>query len=106
MKYLILILLVILVSCKTKQVTVTEKEYIHDSIFINRVEKILVPQTQIVEIESPCDSLGVLKPFKTVLKSDKVNVLIQSKDGVLTAKIDVDSIKQVAVKEFQLSHKE
>ena len=103
MRYLLLILLIVLTSCKTKQITVTKTEYQKDTIYVEKVVKINVPQTQIVEIESPCDSLGVLKPFKTVLQSDKVNVSIVSKDGKLTATINLDSIKEVYKKEFQSS---
>ncbi len=103
MRYLLLILLIVLTSCKPQQITVTKTEYQKDTIYVEKVVKINVPQTQIVEIESPCDSLGVLKPFKTVLKSDKVNVSIVSKDGKLTATIDLDSIKEVHQKEFQSS---
>lgn len=101
MKKIILLTFILLVSCKTKQITVTETEYVHDSIYIDRVEKIIVPQTQIVEIDKPCDSLGNLKPFKTVLKSDKVNVTVEAKNGVLRAEIDLDSIKEVYQKEFE-----
>jgi hypothetical protein len=99
----ILIILILLVSCKPQQITVTKTEYQKDTIYVEKVVKINVPQTQIVEIESPCDSLGVLKPFKTTLKSDKVNVSIVSKDGKLTATINLDSIKEVYQKEFQSS---
>ena len=100
-KKIILIFLLLLVGCKTKQVTVTKTEYVRDTIFKEKIVKINVPVTQFVEVESPCDSLGVLKPFKMVLQSDKVNVTVQSKDGKLTAEINLDSIKQVAVKEYK-----
>lgn len=102
MRYL-LILLIVLTSCKTKHITVTKTEYQKDTIYVEKIVKINVPQTQIIEIESPCDSLGALKPFKTVLKSDKVNVSIISKDGKLTATINLDSIKEVYQKKFQSS---
>ena len=100
MRYLV-ILLIVLVGCKPTQ-TVTKTEYVHDSVFVDRVEKILVPQTQIVEIENPCDSVtGELKPFRATLKNSKANISIESKNGVLVAKINLDSIKEVYQKEFQ-----
>ena len=100
-KILLLLFFISLISCKTKQITVTKTEIQKDTIYVEKVVKINVPQTQIVEIESPCDTLGNLKPFKSVLKSDKVNVLIEAKDGKLTATINLDSIKEVYKKEFQ-----
>ena len=100
MRYLV-ILLIVLVGCKPTQ-TVTKTEYVYDSVFVDRVEKILVPQTQIVEIENPCDSVtGKLKPFRATLKNSKANISIESKNGVLVAKINLDSIKEVYQKEFQ-----
>ena len=100
MKKLILIWLILLVGCKPTQ-TVTKTEYVHDTISVEKIVKINVPVKQIVEIEQPCDSLGNLKPFKTTLKNSKANISIESKNGVLVAKINLDSLKEVYQKEFQ-----
>lgn len=100
MRYLTIILVFLFIGCKPQQ-TVTKTEYVHDSIYVDRVEKIFVPQTQVVTIEKPCDSLGNLKDFKTVIKNDKANVTVEGKNGVLTAEINLDSIKEVYQKEFQ-----
>ena len=99
MRYLV-ILLIVLVGCKPTQ-TVTKTEYVHDTISVEKIVKINVPVKQIVEIEQPCDSLGNLKPFKTVLKSDKGNVTVIGKDNRISVKFNLDSIKEVYRKEFQ-----
>jgi hypothetical protein len=98
---IIILLLITLASCKTKQITTVKTEYIKDTIFTEKIVKINVPIINTIEIESPCDSItGKLKPFKQVIKSGKVNVRIESKDGLLTAMVNIDSIKQVALKEY------
>ena len=98
---IIILLLITLASCKTKQITTVKTEYIKDTIFTEKIVKINVPIINTIEIEAPCDSItGKLKPFKQVIKSGKVNVRIESKDGLLTAMVNIDSIKQVALKEY------
>ena len=100
MRYLIIIL-ILLVGCKPQQITVTKTEYVHDTISVEKIVKINVPVKQVVEIESPCDSLGNLKPFKTVLKSEKGNVTVVGKDNSISVEFNLDSIKEVYRKEFQ-----
>ena len=97
----ILIILILLTSCKPQQITVTKTEYVHDTISVEKIVKINVPVKQVVEIESPCDSLGNLKPFKTVLKSEKGNVTVVGKDNSISVEFNLDSIKEVHLKEFQ-----
>ena len=100
-KIILLIAVVFLTGCKAKQNTIIKTEVVRDSIFIDKVVKIKVPSVQLVEVEKPCDSLGNLKPFKTVIKTEKVFVKVQGKDNVITAEINLDSIKEATVKEYK-----
>ena len=105
MKNLLIITLLVLVSCKPTK-TIVKTETIHDTIYKEKIIKISVPVTSFVEVEKPCDSLGNLKPFKTVIKTKKIYVTVEGKDNVITAKINLDSIKQSTIKEFRSNFKE
>lgn len=103
MRYLFLILL--LISCKpTKTVVKTERS--HDFIYKENTIKLTPPSISLIKIEKPCDSLGDLKPFKTVIKTGKAHITIEGKNNVITAKINLDSIKEGAIKEYRSKFKE
>ena len=73
MKNLLIITLLVLVSCKPTK-TVVKTQTIHDTIYKEKIVKINVPVTSVIEVEKPCDSLGNLKPFKTGIKTEKAYV--------------------------------
>ncbi len=97
MRYLILLLLI--VSCKPKQIVVTQT--LIDTIHITKIQKIRVPIKSTITIEKPCDSLSILKDFKRTFKADKVFVQVQSNNGNIEVKIDLDSLKQEWVKTYE-----
>ncbi len=97
MRYLILLLLI--VSCKPKQIVVTKT--LKDTIHITKIQKIRVPIKSTITIEKPCDSLSILKDFKRTFKADKVFVQVQSNNGNIEVKIDLDSLKQEWVKTYE-----
>jgi hypothetical protein len=103
MKNLCIILaLVLFCSCKTKQVTITKIERVYDTIVKNERVKVNVPIHSFIEVPAECDTItNELKPFKQHILSGPVKVFIGSKNGKLTAAVNIDSIKQVAVSNFQ-----
>lgn len=99
---LIIISILLLVSCKTKQVTITKTNTVHDTVFKEKQVKVNVPIYNTIEVAADCDSVtGQLKPFKQEIKAGPVSVTVESKDGKLTAEVNIDSIKQVAVSDFR-----
>ncbi len=100
-KAFMLILLILLLSgCKAKKPTVITQT-IRDTINIETVRTIQVPVERIITISSPCDSLGVLKDFKQTLVDGKVKVVIRSVNNTIVAEVNIDSIKEVWVREFK-----
>lgn len=100
-KAIIIILAVIALSgCKAKQIT-TEKVITKiDTVRVEIVKEIQVPINNEIIIEQPCDSLGILKDFKQVIKTKTVFVQVEGKNGRLIASVNLDSIKQSTIKEY------
>ena len=97
-----LVIVLTLFSCGTKKViTNTETKYLHDTIVRTEVRNVFKEIKDTITIESPCDSLGVLKPFNSVLNTDRGNISISSENGSIQAKINLDSIVQSIQKEYQ-----
>lgn len=95
-----LIIIIITSSCKSKQIT-TEKVITKiDTIFKEKIKEIQVPIQSTIEIEKPCDSSGILKAFKQTIKTKTVYVTVESKNGNIVASVNLDSIKQEAVKDY------
>ena len=101
-RFLILTILISISSCSSKK-SVIEKEYINktDTIIKLKDRFIIKPVNDTILIEKPCDSLGNLKPFKTVLKTSQGNVSIENKEGNIQAEINLDSIISTIEKEYQ-----
>jgi len=100
-----IIILVLAMSCKTHAPivrTVTNT----DTVFLERIETIRVPVESKVIIKDPCDSLGVLIPFKQTLKVDDTDVVVQNTEGAIDIYIKLDSLKQVMEKERKKSQTE
>jgi len=96
LKKLIIIIIVfaLAVGCKAKQPTVITNT-IRDTINISTIRTVQVPiETEII-IKDPCDSLGILKDFKQTFKTKKVYITVQSKNGDISAEINLDSIEEV-----------
>ena len=91
MRFLILFLLI--VSCGSKKV-ITEKEYITktDTLIVKKDRFITKKVVDTLFFENPCDSLGVLKPFKNVLKTSNASITLESVNGNIEARINLDSI--------------
>jgi hypothetical protein len=104
-KYLLLIVFAfILGSCKTKQFYSREISFIKDTVRLTRKERVILPVHIRTVIESPCDSLGVLKSFqaKILVPSGKVEIKSKGKDIIAT--VDIDSIVSVYEEKLRSSH--
>lgn len=70
-------------SCKTAHIQ--QAEIKHDSVF---VQKIITKYDQLIDtimINNPCDSNGILLPFRERIKAQQGNVSIEAKNGKLRA---------------------
>ena len=101
LKYSIVILL-LFTSCTAKKViTKSEKVIINDTIILTKDRIVTKAVNDTILIESPCDSTGILKPFKQRLKTAQGEITIQSKNNVLEATINLDSIVQSIEKRYE-----
>jgi len=91
MRFIILFLLI--VSCGSKKV-ITETEYITktDTLIVKKDRFITKKVVDTLFVENPCDSLGILKPFKNVLKTSNASITLESVNGNIEARINLDSI--------------
>lgn len=84
MKNLIIVFVVLFLgSCKSTHIQ--QQEIKHDSIF---VQKIITKYDKLIDtimINNPCDSNGILLPFRERIKAQQGNVSIESKNGKLRA---------------------
>lgn len=89
-KLLPIILLVLLASCTSKKSVTEFKDHLkYDSITYHS-EKVIFPALKdTVFIKSPCDSLGVLKPFKQSFATPQGKIIIEGKNDQITANIDL-----------------
>jgi 16S rRNA C967 or C1407 C5-methylase (RsmB/RsmF family) len=101
LKYSIVILL-LFTSCTAKKiVTQTKEVVVNDTIILTKDRIVTKAVNDTILIDSPCDSLGILKPFKERLKTAQGEITIQSKNNVLQATINLDSIVQSIQKRYE-----
>jgi hypothetical protein len=101
-KSILLILILIASSCASKKTIIEYKDRIvNDTIIKTRTEVLVERFTDTLTIESPCDSLGNLKPFKQLISTKQGKVSIQGKNNVITAEIDLNAYKDVLEKEYK-----
>ena len=99
MKLKILFLFLFLVGCKTKHTTTTITQ--KDTIRLNKVVKIHPKQLNELVIENICDRLGNLKIINYTNTTGKVKTTLKSDNNSLKLEVDIDSLKQQWVKEYQ-----
>ena len=100
-KSYIFLLLFFFTSCVAKKSTTEYKELIvKDTVYKNVKETIVERFTDTLTVNSPCDSLGNLKPFTRSIKVSQGTVNLTGLNNVITAKIDLDGYKKRWEKEF------
>lgn len=94
-KYLLILICFLALSCKTKQILVTETITKVDTFKLTRTEKIFEAVHDTTTIENPCDSLGILKSFHSKIIIPRGKIEIKSLRGKIVATVNLDSIKSV-----------
>ena len=98
--------LMLITGCVAKKTKIEYKERIVKdtiSVFKDRIITKSVIDTLLVE--KPCDSLGNLKDFEKMIKTDIAQVRLTNNKGNIEATINIDSIQQVWEKEVKSSIK-
>lgn len=95
-KILIILALISFVSCKSTKLTNTVSEKIRiDTVRDYKLEIRYNAVHDTLEIENPCDSLGILKTFYSKITLPQGKVIIRSYKGKIQATINIDSIRSV-----------
>lgn len=96
MRKLILLLFVIVASCRPVKTVAEYKEVVRvDTFKIDRSAKILPAVHDTLIIDNPCDSSGILSTFYSKIKIPQGQVVIRSVRGKIQASVDIDSIAHV-----------
>jgi len=98
---IIIIVLIILCSCKAKRIEKTI--YKTDTITRTELIKIDKPQLNTIKIENVCDSLGNLLPIYYTNTSNNVKTTLKSEDNTLKLEVDVDSIVNSRIEQYKSS---
>lgn len=97
--FLIILLAFLLIGCRAKKITLNTHST--DTIRIEKIIKITPAQLNRLTIESPCDSLGNLKPFNYSFGNGNNKTSLKSINNTIIVTQNLDSIKQVWEKEHQ-----
>lgn len=101
-KLLVFVLAALVTSCAAKKSTIQVKEVVKtDTLVITKDRIIQKAVHDTIVIDNPCDSLGILKPFKQRLATAQGNVTIQTKGNAIEAVINLDSIQSVWENEYR-----
>lgn len=104
-KSYIFLLLFFFISCKSKQVITEYKDRIQkDTIYTTKTIKEIERFTDTLTIESPCDSLGNLKPFKQLIKTKQGNVILTGINNVISQEIDLKGYKDQLEQTYQVKY--
>ena len=98
---LLVVLSAMLTSCKSKHTSTTVTKT--DTIKVTKVIKVTLSSLNELVIEDICDSLGQLKPINYTNTQGSVKTTLKTIHNTLYLEVDVDSIKEVAIKEYKSS---
>jgi hypothetical protein len=105
-KIIFIILICTLYSCVSKKVITETKEVVkRDSIYIIKDRFITKQVNDTITIDKPCDSLGNLKSFDRVIKTNNVKITLKSVKGNIQATVNIDSIVNSRIVEFKQKYK-
>jgi len=62
------------------------------------------PVKEVLYVDSPCDSLGALKPFEKTVITPKARVKLFSDKGSIKVEVNIDSIIELREKEFKSNY--
>lgn len=100
----LILMLFLFIGCRTKKEII--ETHSTDTIYKSEVITIEKPQLSEIIFDNPCDSLGILKPIFYTYTTDNVKATLKSIDNSLKLEINLDSIKESAIKDYKSSVKE
>jgi len=101
-KIILLIIIGIFYGCVSKKIVTETKEVIkRDSIYIVKDRFITKQVNDTIVINKVCDTLGNLKSFDRVIKTNNVKVTLKSVKGSIQATVDIDSLVNERIREFK-----
>ena len=104
-KIIFIILICTLYGCVSKRVVTETKEIVkRDSIYIIKDRFITKQVNDTITIDKPCDSLGNLKSFDRVIKTNNVKITLKSVKGNIQATVNIDSIVNSRIVEFKQNY--
>jgi hypothetical protein len=101
---LFLIIIGFFYGCVSKKI-VTKETIKRDSIYILKDRFITKQVNDTIVIKDICDTLGNLKSFDRVIKTNNVKVALKSVNGSIQATVNIDSIVNSRVREFKQNYK-
>jgi len=99
--FLIILIAFLLIGCKAKIVTI--ETHTTDTLRIEKIIKITPQQLNSLVIDSPCDSLGNLKPFIYSFGSKENKTTVKTLKNTIVIEQNIDSLKSVWEKEYKAS---
>jgi len=104
-KSYIFLLLFFFIGCNASKSTIEYKERIvKDTIYKERVKTVFKEVKEILYVDNPCDSLGVLKPFEKTIVTQKAKVKLFNDKGSIKVEVNIDSIIELREKEFKANY--
>ena len=101
-KIILLVLIGIFYNCRSKKVVTEFKEVVkRDSIYIIKDRYITKSINDTIVIDKACDSLGNLKSFDRVIKTNNLKISLKSVKGTIQATVNIDSIVNSRIQEFK-----
>ena len=105
-KIIFILIISTLYGCVSKKVITETKEVVkRDSIYIIKDRFITKQVNDTITIDKPCDSLGNLKSFDRVIKTNNVKITLKSVKGNIQATVNIDSIVNSRIVEFKQKYK-
>ena len=100
------IILILSFGCRSKKTITEYKDRVKiDTVYTTKTIKEVERYTDTLTIENPCDSVtGNLKPFKQLLKVKQGNILLEGKNNVISAEIDLKGYKNTLERTYQAKY--
>ena len=93
-------------SCVAKKSTIEHKERIvKDTIYTETIKTVFKDVKQTLYVDSPCDSVGVLKQFEKTIVTPKAIIKLYNDKGSIKVDVNIDSIIDLKVSEFKSNYK-
>ena len=105
-KSYIFLLIFFFVSCVSKRTSVEYKErVVKDTIYTETIKTVFKDVKETLYIDSPCDSVGILKPFEKTIITPKAVIKLYNDKGSIKVDVNIDSIVDLRISEFQKNYK-